>query len=372
MCSTSDGARPARASARRMRVALPGRPVSMIVTRWSSNRKLELPSSETCMTSAVMRRRRTPLIAHPRASRSWTTFTRGRSLPCRCPVWQCTGTLCAMDDRYDVAVIGAGILGGSAAYWLACSGRRVLLIEAREPASGASGNSFSWLNAVSKEPEAYHRLNADGVAEYAGLAETLGVPLGLHGGGSLGWGGTAAEQAAIAERVERLAQRGYPALWVSRAEAMRLEPSLAIGEGVSGVAYHPGDGWVDAPQLVRALVNRALAEGADLWRTTPVRALRRFGDRVMAVMTERGDASVGQVLICAGTATPDLLATVGVALPVQRVPGLLAVTAPVAERPQRVVYAPGVHLRPDVDGGLRIGADDIDELATVETTPEDA
>ncbi|MGH2587711.1 MAG: FAD-dependent oxidoreductase, partial [Dehalococcoidia bacterium] len=35
-----------------------------------------------------------------------------------------------MRDRYDVAVIGAGMLGASAAYRLACAGQRVLLIEA--------------------------------------------------------------------------------------------------------------------------------------------------------------------------------------------------------------------------------------------------
>ena len=95
-----------------------------------------------------------------------------------------------MNAEYDVIVVGAGMVGSAAAYRLACAGRRVLLIEAHEPASGASGNSFSWLNAVSKEPEAYHRLNADGLAEYAGLAEELGVEVGLHGGGSMQWGGS--------------------------------------------------------------------------------------------------------------------------------------------------------------------------------------
>ena len=52
------------------------------------------------------------------------------------------------------------------------------------------------------------------------------------------------------------------------------------------------------------------------------------------------------------------------------VPGLLAVTSPVADQLGRVVYAPGVHLRPDVDGGLRIGADDIDELTSEITSAE--
>lgn len=269
---------------------------------------------------------------------------------------------------YEVAVIGAGMVGAATAYRLACAGRRVVLIEAREPAAGTTGNSFAWVNAVSKEPEAYHRLNAAGVQEYAGLAEELGADIGYHGTGSLAWAEDAAEAEAIRARVERLAGRGYPARWMSRADALRLEPDLAIAAGVAGVAYHPGDGWADAPRLVRAFVNRALAEGADLWRGASVTALHRAGDRIARIATSLGDVTVGQTVICAGTETAALLAPLGVSLPVGRVPGLLAVTSPLSTLPARVVYAPGVHFRPDVGGGLLLGADDIDAL-TREDTP---
>jgi glycine/D-amino acid oxidase-like deaminating enzyme len=125
---------------------------------------------------------------------------------------------------------------------------------------------------------------------------------------------------------------------------------------------------VDAPRIVRAFVNRALAEGADLWRGARVRALRSDDGRVTGVDTDRGEVRAGQVLLCAGTGTSALLAPLGVRIPVRPVPGLLAVTSPIVEPLRRVVYAPGVHLRPDVDGGLRIGADDIDDL-TSEITP---
>ncbi|MBI2204472.1 MAG: FAD-binding oxidoreductase [Candidatus Rokubacteria bacterium] len=71
-------------------------------------------------------------------------------------------------------IIGAGILGAATAYHLARAGRRVVVLEAAVPASGASANSFAWVNAVHKEPEPYHRLNAAGVAEYATVMKELG------------------------------------------------------------------------------------------------------------------------------------------------------------------------------------------------------
>ena len=270
---------------------------------------------------------------------------------------------------YDVAVIGAGMLGASAAYRLSQSGQRVALIEAREPAAGATGNSFAWLNAVNKEPEAYHRLNAAGVAEYAGLAAELHTEIGYHPGGSLNWADDEAGEQAIQRRVALLAERGYPARWISREEALRLEPGLSIAEDVPGVAYYPNEAWLDAPRLVRAFINRALADGAELLRGAPVEQLH-LGDGPRATVTTRlGEVRARQVLICAGTGTPALLAPLGVSLPVGRVPGLLAVTTPPPALPGRIVYAPGVHFRADVSGGLLLGADDVDERTTEETKP---
>jgi glycine/D-amino acid oxidase-like deaminating enzyme len=242
------------------------------------------------------------------------------------------------------------------------------MIEAREPATGATGNSFAWLNAVSKEPEAYHRLNAAGVAEYAGLAAELGMDFGYHGGGSLHWADDTTEQQLHQRRVQLLTERGYAARWIDRAEAIRLEPGLSLSDGVSGVAYYPDEGWLDAPRLVRAFVNRALAEGAELLRGTPVEDLRIDG-RVATLATRLGPVRARHVLVCAGTGTPALLAPLGVSLPVGRVPGLLAVTTAPAALPGRVIYAPGVHFRPDVRGGLLLGADDVDELTTEDTPP---
>ncbi len=56
-------------------------------------------------------------------------------------------------------------------------------------------------------------------------------------------------------------------------------------------------------------------------------------------------------------------------MPVGRVPGLLAATSPPAQPLQRVVHTPGVHLRPDVSGGLLLGADDVDAPAAQADSP---
>src|SRR5688572_10870001 len=89
-------------------------------------------------------------------------------------------------NRYDVAVIGMGIVGASAVHALARSGAHVVALDAGRPGAGTSSASFAWTNSVHKEPEVYHRLNAAGMAMHRQVDRELG-DAGYHEGGSLEW-----------------------------------------------------------------------------------------------------------------------------------------------------------------------------------------
>jgi glycine/D-amino acid oxidase-like deaminating enzyme len=224
------------------------------------------------------------------------------------------------------------------------------------------------VNAVRKEPEPYHRLNALGVVEYPAIARELGAACGYHAGGSLEWADTAGQN-ELRERVERLAKRGYAATLIDAADARALEPALAIPDGE--VAWFATDGWVDGPRFIATLLDRARAAGATV-ETATVRELRRAGDRLDAVVTDRGDLRAAHVLLCAGASTQALLATIGAHVPVRRVPGVLAVTTAPSAHLERVIHAPGIHLRPDATGGVLLGATEFDVQVTETTRPDDA
>ena len=93
----------------------------------------------------------------------------------RTPAWRGHAAARSIAGMFDVAVIGAGIVGASAAFRLSEAGRSVVVLEAGTPAGKTTGNSFAWLNAVSKEPEAYHRLNALGMEEHRRIAADAGA-----------------------------------------------------------------------------------------------------------------------------------------------------------------------------------------------------
>src|SRR5262245_41310933 len=226
--------------------------------------------------------------------------------------------------RYDVAVIGVGIVGASAVYALGRAGARVIALDAGAPGMGTSRTSFAWVNSVRKEPEIYHRLNAEGMAAHRELARQLGPDGGYHEGGSLEWAEDGAAQTELRTRVARLASRGYSATLIDRKEALDLEPAIGIPDHVRQVAFYAAEGWLDAP---RAIAHLLAASGAEVRPGAAVRSLRARDGRMEALVLDAGEVEAESVLVCVGPSTQAFLTGWGLTIPVGRVPGLLAVTS---------------------------------------------
>ena len=86
-------------------------------------------------------------------------------------------------QRSLVVIAGGGILGANIAYQLAKRGAPVTLLERATPASGATANSFAWINAR-KQPLPYFTLNLLGIQAWRELHAELGNELPVT------WGGT--------------------------------------------------------------------------------------------------------------------------------------------------------------------------------------
>jgi len=273
---------------------------------------------------------------------------------------------------YDVAVVGAGIIGAATAYRLRQAGLTVVVVEARSVASGATGNTFSWLNSAGKQPDSYHRLNAAGLAEYAPLQAEIPA-LEVHRTGSLHSPVDATEDARLEQRRERLQSLGYAARWADRSEVASIEPGLRLSEETRRVLFLEQDAWVHAPQVATTLLQAA---SATVMESIEVSGIQSDGERVTGLETTAGVISAGAVVVCAGIGAQDLVSRLGVRLPVDRKPGLLLVTAPVLPGTiDRVLYHAldperAVHIRPDVSGGLRIGSDPLDRHVSEETAAD--
>jgi len=253
-----------------------------------------------------------------------------------------------------VIVIGAGVMGASAAYRLAQAGAEVLVLEAGRVGGGTSGISFAWTNAHMKPPRAYHDLNVAGMRAHAALAAEFGGAPWWHGGGSLEWTTPEGRQAQR-DNVAQLQAWDYRAEWITPAQVAGLEPDIdpaTIGD--APVAYFPDEGWLDPVPYAHAMIAAAVRRhGARLICGARVADLLIQSGRVRGVTLSDGAVHEADTVVnCAGRWANEPVRDSGLHLPLAPTVGFLVFTPPVATGLSRVVRTSVIDARPDGAGRL--------------------
>ncbi|RBQ14954.1 FAD-binding oxidoreductase [Spongiactinospora rosea] len=261
-----------------------------------------------------------------------------------------------------VVVIGAGLYGAAVAAGLARRGARVTVVDGGAPGQGTSGATFSWINSCGRKPEVYHRFAVAGVRAHRRLAASARHGDWYHETGDLAWATDPAQREKLRRKVADGLAQGEEVRWLSRAEALRLEPGLDPDRlPAEEIAYFPREGWIEPARLIGHLLAYALTRGGELVRDDPVTGLEVAGDLVRAVRLACGRRLPADAVVnCAGPQAARIAELAGLALPMRNTHGVVICTSPVAVWISHVVHAPDVHLRPDGGGRLLLHAPRID------------
>ena len=314
-----------------------------------------------------------------------------------------------MTERSDVVVIGGGVIGVCAAYYLAAHGRQVTLLERDEVCSGSSyGNSglivpshsiplpvpgaiglaIRWM--LNPESPFYVKPRLDislaswlwrfrsncteekmrqGVRALAALsgasielyeeiiaAETLDC--GFKRSGIIMLYDTPEGLGDGLHEGDLLSEFGLSPKAMTGAEAHALEPS--VRPDVAGAVRYDGDGYLDPQKFVTGLAAALPRKGVSVREGVEVLGLDVSGGSVEGVSTSTGTYRAEQVVLAAGSWSPGIVDGLPLKLPVQPAKGY------------SMTYAkPGVSpTRPLILGEARVGVNPMGEAVRLAGTLE--
>jgi glycine oxidase len=227
----------------------------------------------------------------------------------------------------DIAIVGGGITGAFAAYFLARRGAAVTLIERDGIGAHASGKNPGGLNPmhgagipgpmheVSLAAFRLHLSNWESIQDLAGIDFSPRRAPRLH---------LAMDDRDVQglDRTKQVydATAGFAANWVETDELHSLEPGLdqTLRRGL----WTEGNAKVDSGAYTRAVAGAAGALGATS-RAAEVRGLRHDGRRVTGVALDSGVLSCGGVVIASGAWCAAPARWLGIPIPVEPVRGEL-------------------------------------------------
>jgi L-2-hydroxyglutarate oxidase len=204
-----------------------------------------------------------------------------------------------MTDRFDVVIVGGGIVGLATALRLteARPGLRIAILEKEEElATHQSGHNSGVLHAgLYYAPGSLKaRLCREGKAALEAFAEAHAIP--FERCGKLVVALDERELERLAALRERAVANGVPGLEEVGPERIReLEPHAA---GIRGL-WSPETGIIDFHRVALAMADDLRAQGVTILTEREVRGLDERADEVI-VATPDGDLQAGLVVACAG------------------------------------------------------------------------
>jgi glycine/D-amino acid oxidase-like deaminating enzyme len=258
--------------------------------------------------------------------------------------------------RDRVVIVGAGIIGASIAYHLVERGANVMVLERQQPGSGATRNSFAWLNATfSKQPRSYYELNLAGIAGWRRLSLQF-RDLNVQWGGSVQWSERGASAIRLRDDIAQREAWGYSVHAIAAEEIPALLPSITPGP-VGAACFAGQEGTVDPIHALTVFLQHAKALGAQVEYPAEVTGIATSNGRVTAVESSRGTFPCDFLVLASGVDTERLARLVGVNVPLKDSAGALAHTKPHTRLLDRVALAPGATIKQNPDGRIVTGTD---------------
>jgi glycine/D-amino acid oxidase-like deaminating enzyme len=225
----------------------------------------------------------------------------------------------------DVVVIGGGIIGLMAAWFLAGRGLKVTLCEKGRVAGEQSSRNWGWIRQQGRDP-AELPIMVEALGIWHQLARECGPALGFRQSGVIYLANAPRDLARFRAWLPHASANGIDSRMLDRTEVARLYPGSAANW--QGALHTPSDACIEPAAAMALLAGEAALRGVRIVENCAVRALERVGGRIGGVMTEAGRIACNEVVLAGGAWSALFARSEGVHLPQLSVRASAAISRP--------------------------------------------
>ena len=227
------------------------------------------------------------------------------------------GGYCGIFLILKCRIVGGGIIGCATAYYLSKRGKSVIVLEASDNiGNGGSTRNGGGVRQSGRDPRELP-LAMYGIEKlWPGLSEELGVDCEYHKEGNLRLGKTKKHLEILQGLTDRAVACGLDVRMVDANEVKEINPYLS--DEVIGASWCPTDGHANPMVTTLAFYSKARENGVRFITGEKVLGLKKIRGRIREVVTENSVYEGDYVVVAAGYESREILATVGIDVPMHR------------------------------------------------------
>src|SRR3954447_9169729 len=251
----------------------------------------------------------------------------------------------------DVVIVGGGIIGTSAALFLAERGVSTVLCEKGHIAGEQSSRNWGWCRKMARDPREIP-LIIESLRLWQGMNQRGEAETGFRTCGILSLAESQDDLARLAGWLDHARDYQLDTRIIDKAEVARLLPGSA--RPWSGALYTPSDGKAEPQMAAPAIAAAARRHGATILASCAARGIETAAGRVAAVVTEKGRIACQSVVLAGGAWSRLFCGNLGIELPQLKVLGSVMRTEKLDGGPEISASGGLFGYRKRMDGGYTV------------------